>query len=849
MICHQLWGPVVVSLMREDAMETTDMDSSKSSSAKTTSSSSIRGYFALVRTKEGYQKITLSSTEVMTYLKGRQDGRQLLAAILAKFSRFTHQKWKDLEIQELASKMKEVVGGEFGRLLLLWEEIWLPRYFSIDLVADDLDDEKEIGMNASVSRLLSSLGEDLKSFANHLVSGQRRSIDTGQEIREFVEAESITNTPDTRQLECVLEELLQIEGDYVDNLRILYETWVGVYPNLREEERMGLPSPAEVRLIFGGIGDIYLVNNAFYNELVEVRRRPDHQFDDLVNVMYRHVGKFEVYSKYVNFLEMSQCTLEKCVQQHEAFKDFIDDFPRKTKGRQSISDVLIQPIQRIPRYIMLLKNLLRYAPQSSSCFPKLVSTYKTMAKVAFLVNENKKMNDMRLSSFQLYNDIEDYPSVLINASRVLIGQFDIGQYEPASRTVRENFTMFILNDLIVIAKRKHKSNSKGSHTKGKRYVYERHYLLTDLYPVELEDVAEFSNRVLRLRHCWHDENVTSSSVRSRGKFDRCLDSDCILLLASEEDRNDALSLLVRTWEMLFRNEQKALWHCASPDQSSPTMWIYVYATSAYLTATRKSDIVLYKKSTHRKSDSVSSATVLGHSAIGFIVTMVESVSGNHGLKIAVDVLSKHAGPVRESIAYSNLDDWAFGIKGKLVAAWKEFISSQESRRARAALGLERIARNYEDVSERLSTLSMMDSRPSNIGLTRASSHHSISSHADPTRNSISEKSLPPSASLDSDSLSLSQSEISGSAPSDMASRLSRRYSISGAIKDMTKEAFSQMRRSIVRRGSLRRSDSQTGAHHGPSMPVVEEAEAATVVADVSATFESEFYLIPVSFLL
>lgn len=827
-------------------METTDMDLSKS--FVKTSSSSVRGYFALVRTKEGYQKITLSSTEVVTYLKGRQDGRQLLAAILAKFSRFTHQKWKDLEIQELASKMKEVNNVEFGRLLLLWEEIWMPRYFSIDLVVDDLEDEKVIGMNTlSVYRLLSSFSEDLKSFANHLVSGQRKSIDTGQEIREFVEAESITNTPDARQLECVLEELLQIEGDYVDNLRILYETWVGVYPNLREEERMGLPSPAEVRLIFGGIGDIYLVNSVFYNELVEVWRRSDHQFDDLVNVMYRHVGKFEVYSKYVNFLEMSQCTLEKCVQQHEAFKDFVDDFPRKTKGRQSISDVLIQPIQRIPRYIMLLKSMLRYAPKSSSCFPKLASTYKTMAKVAFLVNESKKMNDMRLSSFQLYNDIEDYPSILINASRVLIGQFDIGQYEPTSRTVRENFTMFILNDLIVIAKRKHKSNSKGSHAKGKRYVYERHYMLADLYPVELEDITEFSNRALRLRYCWHEENAASSSIRSRGKFDRCLDSDCILLLATEEDRNDALSLLVQTWEMFFRNEQKALWHCGSPDQSNPTIWIYVYSTSIYLTTSRKSDIVLYKKSVHRRSDSVSSATVLGHSTIGFILTMTESTSGNHAPKITVDVLSKHAGPVRDSIVYSSLDDWAFGIKGKLVAAWKELILSQESRRSRAALALERIARNYEDVSERLSSLSMMDLRSSSIGLTRTSSHHSISSHVDPVRNATFDKSLPPSTnSSDSDSPSFSQSEISGSATSDATSRLSRRYSISGAIKDMTKEAFSQMRRSIVRRGSLRHSDSQTSTHHGPSMPIVEEAEMTTTATDASAAVESEFYMVLIS---
>ena len=75
-----------------------------------------------------------------------------------------------------------------------------------------------------------------------------------------------------------------------------------------------------------------------------------------------------------------------------SFKQFVDSFEGNTTtdgGSIKVGSVLIMPVQRLPRYILLLKDLIKYTPETHSDYLKLK---EAMEKTADILSEiNKKI--------------------------------------------------------------------------------------------------------------------------------------------------------------------------------------------------------------------------------------------------------------------------------------------------------------------------------------------------------------------------------------------------------------------------------------------------------------------------
>jgi hypothetical protein len=50
----------------------------------------------------------------------------------------------------------------------------------------------------------------------------------------------------------------------------------------------------------------------------------------------------------------------------------------------------VVPVQRIPRYVLLLKELLKCTPESHSDFANCQKAHASLEKVAGLINEKKR---------------------------------------------------------------------------------------------------------------------------------------------------------------------------------------------------------------------------------------------------------------------------------------------------------------------------------------------------------------------------------------------------------------------------------------------------------------------------
>ena len=71
-----------------------------------------------------------------------------------------------------------------------------------------------------------------------------------------------------------------------------------------------------------------------------------------------------VYPKFINFFEISKETLQRCDKQYPRFHAFLKAKESEAEcARQTIVDLLITPIQRLPRIILLLQGNLNLMKQ------------------------------------------------------------------------------------------------------------------------------------------------------------------------------------------------------------------------------------------------------------------------------------------------------------------------------------------------------------------------------------------------------------------------------------------------------------------------------------------------------
>lgn len=115
----------------------------------------------------------------------------------------------------------------------------------------------------------------------------------------------------------------------------------------------------------------------------------------------------KVYTVYINNYSQASDTLRECSQTNTNFDKYLIQCKSKPKCKgYHLSSYLIQPIQRIPRYItfylilnflhryrLLLQELIKYTPKEHYDLKELESTLELIKGVANHLNENRKRWD------------------------------------------------------------------------------------------------------------------------------------------------------------------------------------------------------------------------------------------------------------------------------------------------------------------------------------------------------------------------------------------------------------------------------------------------------------------------
>lgn len=103
-------------------------------------------------------------------------------------------------------------------------------------------------------------------------------------------------------------------------------------------------------------------------------------------------------------------TLIQCDLQKPRFHAFLKICQSRPEcGRQSLQDLMIRPVQRLPSISLLLNDILKHTPKSNPDYKKLDDALKAIKEVMTYINEDKRKTEGQLAMFDIFNDIDNCP--------------------------------------------------------------------------------------------------------------------------------------------------------------------------------------------------------------------------------------------------------------------------------------------------------------------------------------------------------------------------------------------------------------------------------------------------------
>ncbi|XP_038605248.1 FYVE, RhoGEF and PH domain-containing protein 2 [Tachyglossus aculeatus] len=156
----------------------------------------------------------------------------------------------------------------------------------------------------------------------------------------------------------IARELLETEQAYVSRLHLLDQVF---FAELLKEARSSKAFPEEVvRLIFSNISSIHQFHSQFF--LPELQRRMENwDSNPRIGDVIQKLGPFlKMYSEFVKNFDRALELLAEWTEKCPPFQELIANIQQSEASSQlSLQHHMLEPVQRVPRYELLLKDYIR----------------------------------------------------------------------------------------------------------------------------------------------------------------------------------------------------------------------------------------------------------------------------------------------------------------------------------------------------------------------------------------------------------------------------------------------------------------------------------------------------------
>ncbi|XP_064195034.1 protein ECT2-like isoform X1 [Anguilla rostrata] len=355
----------------------------------------------------------------------------------------------------------------------------------------------------------------------------------------------------------VSKELYQTERNYVDILTSILQLFK--LP-LEKEGQVGGPILAqeEIKTIFGSIPDIYDVHTRIKADLENllIDWSEEKSVGDIILKYSKDLAK--AYPQFINFFEMSKETIVRCERLKPRFHAFLKINQAKPEcGRQTLAELLIRPVQRLPSVVLLLNDIKKHTPEDNPDKVTLEKAVESLKEVMTHINEDKRKTEGQKQIFDVVYEVDGCPANLLSSHRSLVGRVDTVALGDRPCDRGDHVTLFLFSDCLEIARKRHRGigTFRGPSSQTHAPAPLKHVALMPLSQIR---------RVLDLRETEECQNAFALLVHLPTEQDHQLFS--FQLAAADAAKAPWLRTLCRqVANTICRADADVLIRCADPD--------------------------------------------------------------------------------------------------------------------------------------------------------------------------------------------------------------------------------------------------------------------------------------------
>ncbi|KAI8870859.1 hypothetical protein GQ42DRAFT_178274 [Ramicandelaber brevisporus] len=283
------------------------------------------------------------------------------------------------------------------------------------------------------------------------------------------------------RLVSTIREMADTERSYLNSLQVMHSLYV---VPLRSTARSNMSNPASastsssvdskvtmytVNHLFSNIDDIIAASEQLLYDLEKLVDMADDPDDDrallIGTVCVKHMLHYDIYAKYIACYQRASSTLKRLLEESELVRRMVQSGRERPEShKRALDDLLMMPVQRIPQYRLLLRQLLRFIPLQKfegSEYRLLQMALDKIDEIGLAADDHEDAVQALTLLSELLATMEDCPPTIMNATRRLTSRMEatIEQVQSVSGSGSGNgggirhvhVSIMVFNDRILLA--------------------------------------------------------------------------------------------------------------------------------------------------------------------------------------------------------------------------------------------------------------------------------------------------------------------------------------------------------------------------------------------------------------
>ncbi|KAH9830475.1 uncharacterized protein C8Q71DRAFT_367665 [Rhodofomes roseus] len=271
------------------------------------------------------------------------------------------------------------------------------------------------------------------------------SVDVARKARRRSQMRPIDEQREAKRRK-VINEFHETEKSYVDGLELIYSHFLTpIIASLDTPQQ--LLDRNELTSIFSNFIDIWNLHRSFYTSLTTFldsssSSQAEESAPPLSPVLLSHFPYLSLYTPFVSSFPDSLASYTALLNSHPTFAVFIAQQEADPRcGKLKFRDWLLTIVQRCPRYLLLLKDLIGCTDHEDPEYAQLAAVHTLVSKITSSLNASLHTHAQTLALLALQRNTANLPFKLITPGRTFLRRAPLLQLEGSLAKERE-FLLF-----------------------------------------------------------------------------------------------------------------------------------------------------------------------------------------------------------------------------------------------------------------------------------------------------------------------------------------------------------------------------------------------------------------------